>query len=105
MVRIRQACAEGRVSDADAIYATLNDEKPEWRVDNQWLFLKTLGRDDEATEAVRYLDEGDGLFALSGFLHYTHFDPRPFPNLLARLEAQGIERPPPTDIPFACRRD
>ena len=50
-------------------------------------------------------DEGDGLFALSGFLHYTHFDPRPFPNLVARLEAQGIQRPAPTTIPFACRRD
>ena len=105
MVGVRQACAEGRIEDAEAIYATLDASGPGAPAANKWLFLKTLGRDTDATEAVRYLDEGDGLFALSGFLHYTHFDPRPFPNLMARLEAQGIQRPPPTDIPFACRRD
>lgn len=105
MVEIRQACAEGRVTDADAIYARAEINEPGWLVDNQWLFLQTLGRKEDAIEAVRYLDEGDGLYALSGFLHYTHFDPRPFPNLMARLEAQGVHRPPPTDIPFACRRD
>ena len=105
MVEIRQACAEGRVADADAIYAGANEGKPSWFLDNQWLFLKTLGRKEDAIDAVRYLDEGDGLYALSGFLHYTHFDPRPFPNLMARLEAQGIQRPPPSEIPFACRRD
>ncbi|MEJ2256101.1 MAG: hypothetical protein P8X98_03725 [Woeseiaceae bacterium] len=105
IVNLRQACAEGRVADADAIYAGLQNMETGDLIDNQWLFLKTLGRDEEATAAVRYLDEGDGLFALSGFLDYTHFDPRPFPNLMARLEAQGITRPPPTEIPFACRRD
>ncbi|MEJ2298774.1 MAG: hypothetical protein P8X94_09815 [Woeseiaceae bacterium] len=105
IVNLRQACAEGRVADADAIYAGLQNMETGDLIDNQWLFLKTLGRDEEATAAVRYLDEGDGLFALSGFLDYTHFDPRPFPNLMARLQAQGITRPPPTHIPFACRRD
>ena len=105
MVGVRQACAEGRIEDAEAIYATLDASGPGALAANKWLFLKTMGLDEDATEAVRYLDEGDGLFALSGFLHYTHFDPRLFPNLMARLEAQGIQRPPPTDIPFACRRD
>jgi hypothetical protein len=105
MVEIRQACAEGRVEDAEAIYANLDATGSGGLADNEWLFLKTLGREEEANESVRYLDEGDGLFALSGFLHYTHFDPRPFPNLMARLEAQGIRRPPPTEIPFACKRD
>ena len=105
MVNIRQACAEDRVADAEAELAALQETEAGGLVDNRWLFLKTLGQDDEATEAVRYLDEGDGLFALSGFMHYTHFDPRPFPNLAARLEAQGIQRPPPTEIPFACKRD
>ena len=104
MVEIRQACAEGRVDDAEAIYANLDATGPGGLADNQWLFLQTLGRTEEANEAVRYLDEDDGLYALSGFLHYTHFDPRPFPNLMARLEAQGIERPPATKIPFACKR-
>jgi len=105
MVDIRQACAEGRVGDADAIFERLDRNAPGGIVDNEWLYLKTLGRIDDANESIRYLDEGDGLYALSGFLHYTHFDPRPFPNLVATLDAQGIHRPPPTEIPFACRRD
>ena len=105
MVDVRQACAEGRVEDAEEIYANLDPAAPGGLNNNEWLFLKTLGRDEKANEAVRYLDGGDGLYALSGFLHYTHFDPRPFPNLMARLEAQGIQRPPPIEIPFACRRD
>ena len=104
MIRIRQACAEGRVADADATYSELDRNEPGWFDDNRWLFLKTLGREEDATSVVRYLDEGDGLYALSGFLHYTHFDPRPFPKLMAQLEAQGVRRPPPTEIPFACQR-
>ena len=106
MVDVRQACAENRAADANRIYEDYLASAPSTGIvaDNRWLFLQTLGRYDEAIEAVRFLDEGDGLYALSGFLNYTHFDPRPFPNLLARLEAQGIERPPATEIPFACGR-
>ena len=105
MVNARQACAENRVAEANRIYEDYLASASLTGIvaDNQWLFLQTLGRYDEAIEAVRFLDKGDGLYALSGFLNYTHFDPRPFPNLLARLEAQGIERPPATEIPFACR--
>ena len=105
MVRIRQACAEGRVADAEAIYEALGEMLTgNAIIDNRWLFLQTLGRNEDATAAVAYLDDDDGLYALSGFLHYTHFDPRPFPRLMARLDAQGIQRPPPVAIPFACRR-
>jgi hypothetical protein len=104
MVDVRQACAENRASEANRIYEDYLASAPSTGIvaDNRWLFLQTLGRYDEAVEAVRFLDEGNGLYALSGFLNYTHFDPRPFPNLLARLEAQGIERPPAAEIPFAC---
>ena len=102
--RALHALTEGRVADADAICAQPNKPQSGGLIDNQWLFLQTLGLGNEANEAVRYLDEDDGLFALSGFLHYTHFDPRASPNLQARLEAQGIHRPPPDAIPFACQR-
>jgi TolB-like protein len=104
MVNLRQACAEGRTDDAEAIYAAFGSLEFGGLVDNRWLLLRTIGHDEEATEAIRHLDDDDGLFALSGFLHYTHFDPTPFPNLMATLESQGIKRPPPTPIPFACRR-
>jgi hypothetical protein len=45
------------------------------------------------------------LFALSGFLTYTHFDPRPYPTLAATLSAQGVMRDNPTELNFACKRN
>jgi len=104
MVNVRQACAEGRTADAEAAYARLLETISENESPNDWLFLKTLGRNNEADESIRHLDDSDSLYALSGYLSYTHFDPRPFPNLMARLQSQGITRPPPTTIPFACKR-
>jgi hypothetical protein len=37
------------------------------------------------------------------YLVYPNFDVRPFPLLQARLDADGIRRPAPAPIPFACR--
>jgi TolB-like protein len=107
MVRVRQACAEGRITDADREFAAYNAVPGQHGAvaDNRWLFLQTLGRYEDAIEDVRHLDQGVGLYALSGFLAYTHFDPRPFPNLNARLEAQGIQRPPAAQVAFFCKRD
>jgi TolB-like protein len=105
MVEIRQACAEGRTDDADRIYEDLLASKA--AADgpaSHWLLLQTLGRTADAADLIRGLDEGVGLFALSTYLTYTHFDPSPFPNLTRVLEAQGINRPPPVDAPFFCRR-
>lgn len=105
MVRIRQACAEGRLADAEALYAgTEFQDLAATRSNIQWLALKTLGRDAEAEALLRPLDEPDTLFTLAGFLTYTYFDPRPFPQLSAALEAQGVQRHNPTQLNFACKR-
>jgi TolB-like protein len=104
MVNIRQACAEGRVADADELYTHLDDSIDGGLGDNVWLFLKTLGRDNEANELLRSLDTPDGMYTLSSFLNYTHFDPTLYPRFSAQLAAQGIERPPAATIPFACKR-
>ncbi len=105
MVNIRQACAEGRVADADRIYARLLAEEHGGGVlDNSWLFLKTLGRDEAALENALQLDNAKGLFALAGLLNYTSFDPAQTPYLNERLKAQGISRPAAQPIPFACER-
>lgn len=105
MVRIRQACAEGRLADAEALYAGLEfKDLTVSRSNIQWLALKTLGRDAEAEALLRPLDETDTLYALAGFLTYTYFDPRPFPNLSAALEAQGVQRHNPATLNFACKR-
>ena len=88
MVKIRQACAEGRVSDADALYANYEfREIGESRSNIQWLALQTLGRKAEASALLQPLDKASTLFALSAFLSYTHFDPRPYPTLVATLTA------------------
>ena len=102
MVRIRQACAEGRVADADAIFEAARDViigDP-----NEWLFLKTLGHDEQAREVLLPLDNPEDYYGLSNFLAYTTFDPADYPYLNSRLKQQGIERPPAHTIPFACKR-
>ena len=105
MVNIRQACAEERVEDADALYANYEfREIGESRSNIQWLALQTLGRNAEAIAMSLPLDRASTLFALSGFLTYTHFDPRPYPTLAATLSAQGVMRDNPTELNFACKR-
>jgi hypothetical protein len=105
MVNVRQACAEGRVDEAEKEYLRLGQIGSGAILDNQWLFLKTLGRDDDARADVSSLDTLDGMFTLSGFLNYRSFDPADFPYLYEVLLAQGISRPPAQKIPFACNRD
>jgi TolB-like protein len=100
IIRVRQACAEGRVDDADAIFSAQQTSQ-----NIRWLFLKTLGFDDEARELLREYDAPDKLFILAGFLDYLAFEPRDYPLLWKTLLSQGIERPPATPIPFRCRRD
>jgi tetratricopeptide (TPR) repeat protein len=102
MVRIRQACAEGRVADADAIFEAAKDaitDDP-----NEWLFWKTLGFDDAARQSLLPLDNPEDYYALGSFLTYTAFDPADYPYFNSRLKQQGIERPPAHTIPFACKR-
>ena len=105
MVRIRQACAEGRIDDAEQLYEEFDFSPFDPASNNiQWLALKTLGRNDEAVELLRPLDRPETLVRLGELLSYTHFDPSPFPNLVRRLEEQGIMRREIEPMNFACRR-
>jgi TolB-like protein len=61
-----------------------------------------LGREDEAAEALRPLAGGSVPGGIADFLVYGQFDPRPYPSLMAVLEREGIDRPAPVKIPFAC---
>lgn len=106
MIRIRQACAEGRVADAERLYEDF-DFSPFDPANNniQWLALKTLGRNAEADELLRPLDQPQFLVRLGELLSYTHFDPSPYPNLTKRLEEQGAMRYEALPLNFACKRD
>ena len=68
-------------------------------------FLCEAHEFDEAVELLRPLDRPETLVRLGELLSYTHFDPSPFPNLVRRLEAQGIMRREIEPMNFACRRD
>lgn len=99
IMRLRQACAEDRVAEADALYEALD---PGSNV--QWLYLKTLGFDDRARELLRPLDTPENLVTLSGYLTYRFFEPRDYPLLWRVLMAQDINRPPATPLAYRCQR-
>ena len=105
LVRLRQACAEGRVADADRIYNRYEFSPEQDAVYNtRWLALQTLGRNEEAQATLQYLDEPETLYALASHLTYAHFDPRPLPRLRGVLEEQGVMRDEPRPLNFACKR-
>jgi TolB-like protein len=105
LVNLRQACAEGRIEDAEGYYASFDFSSFDPANNNiQWLALKTLGRIEEADELLRPLDRPEWHIRLAELLSYTHFDPSPYPNLSKRLEEQGIMRYETVPINFACRR-
>jgi hypothetical protein len=61
-----------------------------------------LGNTAEETEVLRPLEQSGVPYQLSSFLIYRKFDPRPFPELMAILEREGVDRPEPTVPPFRC---
>ena len=104
LIRLRQACAEGRVDDAEALYDVFDFEAAGDATNTRWLSLKTLGRNEDAAAALQPLDSPATLYALAGHLTYAHFDPRPFRNLSTVLELQGVMRDAPIPLNFACKR-
>ena len=99
LVQIRQACAEGRVAAADKLFEEVDPES-----NSIWLFLKILGRDDEARDLLMPLDTPETIFILSGYMTYRSFEARNFPLLWKRLTAQGIDRPEARLMPYRCER-
>jgi hypothetical protein len=94
----RQACAEGRRAEVeDALTRTPDDDLAQ-----RWHLLMLLGRVQEANEPLQALERAGNTYALVSFLVYPQFDPRPFPSLMAVLQRERIDRPPPLPLPFAC---
>jgi len=101
LVDARQACAEGRRGDAEAILAGL-DPAANYSRSARWHILKLLGREAESAEVLRpYADSGVP-YQMADWLGYPKFDPTPFPAIMAVLKREGINRPPAVDIPFKC---
>ena len=94
----RQACAEGRRADVEAILAGL----PADDVAQRWHLLMLLGNTGEAADLLQPLERAGNTYALAGFLAYPQFDPAPYPSLMRVLEREKVQRPPPVPLPFAC---
>lgn len=94
----RQDCAEGRRAPVEAALAGL----PADELSVRWYLLLLLGRDAEAAQLLQPLEQSGQVYALSGFLAYPQFDPRPFPSLMQVPEREQVQRPAPEPIPFAC---
>jgi len=99
LMQLRQACAEGRVADADEISTSIDEDSA-----SQWLLLKTLGFDDQAHDLLKPLDTPENLVALSGYLAYRSFEARDYPLLWNVLTAQDIDRPEARPLAYRCER-
>ena len=97
LVRVREACAAGDRPAAERLLAEAGDD-----FSIRWIMHNTLGNTREEIEVLRPLEASGVPFQLASFLTYTKFDPRPYPSLMAVLEREGVERPPPTVPPFRC---
>ena len=101
MMRARQACMEGRVQDVLDILANQR-EQGDSNGNIVWLMLLLLD-DKQAAEAIpRHYESEESPQALLGWLGYHKFDPSPFPSLMAILERENVDRPPPVELPYTC---
>ena len=101
LVSLRQACAENDTSKAQRIYGRIKTNFP---ADNSivWISHKLMQREEEAIETLMPLDEREELGGIGDFLSYAYFDARPFPNLMALLDTEGVEPREPREIPYRC---
>ena len=103
LVLLRQACAEGRLGDARQLYER-GIEKFADDVSITWLNHLIVGNTEEAAATLMELDAAGNIMGISDFLSYGTFDATPFPNLVALLESQGIERGEPVKMSYQCKR-
>ena len=64
---------------------------------------RIMNQNDKAIETFMPLDDNENIGSLSDYLSYAYFDPRPFPNLMAFLETQGVKPREPLEIPYRCK--
>ena len=101
LVSGREACATGDREAAEAILLELQED-PVQNLSEIWLMHNMLGNTEQETEVLRPLEQSGVLFELATFLNYPKFDARPFPELMAILARERVERPPPPEPPFRC---
>ena len=103
LVALRQACAENRIADAERLFLKAPD-KLKYNPSIDWLSHLILGDDEGAINALRKYDAKQDMTTMTSFLTYGTFDPSPYPNLMAVLEAEGIGRKQIVKLPYQCKR-
>ena len=98
-VDARQACSLGDRGEAEQILRTARQQGSGADL---WYILVLLGEHEEAARVLKPYELENVPSMLGAFLTYPQFDPRPFPVLMSVLEREGIDWPPPREIPFAC---
>ena len=101
ILEMRGACARGDRKAAERIYSGIDTGEPNY-LSVHWLMSEMLGYDQAIVDTLKPLETNGIPYQLASLLAYKQFDPRPFPSLMAILEREGIDRPPPTRTPFAC---
>jgi len=99
-VRLRQACADGEEAMAREI---IEEFERDYDDDTLWIPYNVTGQLDKVEDVLKPIYESGQLFPLSELLNYPYFDPYPYPRLMELLEREGINRPDPIEIPFACQ--
>lgn len=102
LLQVRQACADGRVDEARALVQQFADDS-DARLSTHWHALLTLGSRRSAESLLRPLDTPERVTKLMQYLVYPEFNAYAFPELTARMRANGIDPARPVSIPFACR--
>lgn len=100
LLDIRQACSMGDREKAEKILRMAREQGVNETL--QWHILVLLGEHAEAARVLKIYESEQVLFRLGAFLAYQQFDPRPFPSLMSVIEREGLNWPPPRQIPFAC---
>lgn len=101
IVQAREACAAGDRATAEEILAGL-DKGLYSNLTSEWLLHNMLGNARQEIELLRPLEQSGVPFQLASFLVYHKFDAGPYPSLMAILEREGVQRPPPVTPPFRC---
>lgn len=101
LAALRQACAEGRLDDARALYGRgIVDFSG--RPSTVWISHLLVGADDAAESLLMQVYDPHDLRPISNYLRYGFFDPSPYPELVRLLKSQGADDRTVATIPYRC---
>ncbi|MDX1455738.1 MAG: hypothetical protein R3217_09800 [Gammaproteobacteria bacterium] len=100
---MRQACAEGRRADAEAVFEKLQEQDNDANsITARWLAFMMLGEEDKAEAIVSEFDTPELADLQTAWLLYPQFDPKPHPYLMEILERNQVTRSPVRAETFRC---